>query len=150
MQPPITITITITGIISPDYYYYYYFWILRSLLLLLLLLRHKCFITITITITISNSLTTLIISWKKKKKKKRTGLGQTSSYSQSIDNKKSAGNVLVVLLRVQKWSEEHHTLCITHLHTIIIVIYCVCIVGCNCKHLIHSAIYLVQGIIFSH
>ena len=62
MQPPITITITITGIISPDYYYYYYyyFWILRSLLLLLLLLHHKCFITITITITISNSLTTLI------------------------------------------------------------------------------------------
>ena len=60
MQPPITITITITGIISPDYYYYYYSWILQSLLLLLLLLRHKCFITITVTITISNSLTTLI------------------------------------------------------------------------------------------
>ena len=60
MQPPITITITITGIISPDYYYYYYYysWILQSLLLLLLLLRHKCFITITITI--SNSLTTLV------------------------------------------------------------------------------------------
>ena len=60
MQPPITITIT--GIISPDYYYYYYYyyWILWSLLLLLLLLRHKCFITITITITISNSLTTLV------------------------------------------------------------------------------------------
>ena len=34
------ITITITGIISPDYYYYcyYYSWILQSLLLLLLLL----------------------------------------------------------------------------------------------------------------
>ena len=56
MQPPIAITITIIGIISPDYYYYYYSWILRSLLLLLLLLRHKCFITITI----SNSLTTLV------------------------------------------------------------------------------------------
>ena len=68
MQPPITITITITGIISPDYYYYYYYYssILQSLLLLLLLLRHKCFITITITITItiSNSLTTLVSKHK--------------------------------------------------------------------------------------
>ena len=39
MRPPITITITITGCIWPDYYYYYYYYcgILRSLLLLLLL-----------------------------------------------------------------------------------------------------------------
>ena len=61
MKPPITITITITGGIWPDYYYYYYYYsgILRSLLLLLLLSRHKRFITITITITIRNSLTTL-------------------------------------------------------------------------------------------
>ena len=59
MRPPISITITITGNIWPDYYYYYYYYsgILRSLLLLLLLSRHKRFITITITI--SNSLTTL-------------------------------------------------------------------------------------------
>ena len=55
MRPPITITITITGSIWPDYYYYCYSGILRSLLLLLS--RHKHFITITITI--SNSLTTL-------------------------------------------------------------------------------------------
>ena len=59
MRPPITITITITGSIWPDYYYYYYSGILRSLLLLLLLLLHKS--VITITITISNSLTTLIV-----------------------------------------------------------------------------------------
>ena len=62
MRPPITITITITGSIWPDYYYYYYYYsgILRSLLLLLLLSLHKCIITIAITITISNSLTTLV------------------------------------------------------------------------------------------
>ena len=61
MRPPITITITITGSIWPDYYYYYYYYsgILRSLLLLLLLSRHKRFITITITI--SNSLLTKIL-----------------------------------------------------------------------------------------
>ena len=49
MQPPVTITITITGSIWPEYYYYYYYYsgILRSLLLLLLLSRHKRFITIT-------------------------------------------------------------------------------------------------------
>ena len=60
MRSPITIsiTITITGSIWPDYYYYYYSGILRSLLLLLLLSCDKRFITITITI--SNSLTTLI------------------------------------------------------------------------------------------
>ena len=62
MRPPVTITITITSRIWPDYYYYYYTGILRSLLLLLLLSRHKRFITFTITITISNSLTTLIQS----------------------------------------------------------------------------------------
>ena len=56
MRPPITIAITSTGSIWPDYYYYYYSGILRSLLLLL----HKSVITITIPITISNSLTTLI------------------------------------------------------------------------------------------
>ena len=57
MWPPITITITNTSSIWPDYYYYYYYYsgILRSLLLLLL--PHKP--AITITITISNSLTTL-------------------------------------------------------------------------------------------
>ena len=58
MRPPITITITITGSIWPDYYYHYYSGILRGLLLLLLLSCHKRFITITITI--SNSLTTLV------------------------------------------------------------------------------------------
>ena len=58
MRAPITITITITGKIWPDYYYYS--GILRSLLLLLLLLCLKSVITITITITISNSLTTLV------------------------------------------------------------------------------------------
>ena len=67
MRPPITITITITSSIWPDYYYYYYYagilWSLLLLLLLLLLL-HKCFITITITI--SNSLTTL--DWIKRKR----------------------------------------------------------------------------------
>ena len=56
MRPPITITITITGSIWPDYYYYYYSGILRSLLLLLLLSRQNRFITVTI----SNSLTTLL------------------------------------------------------------------------------------------
>ena len=63
MRPPITITITITGSIWPDYYYYYYYYsgILRRLLLLLLLLLHKSVITITVTITISNSLTTLMV-----------------------------------------------------------------------------------------
>ena len=60
MWPPITITITITGGIWPDYYYYYYSGIMRSLLLLLLLSPQKCFITVTITITISNSLTALV------------------------------------------------------------------------------------------
>ena len=67
MWPPITITITITGNIWPDYYYYYYYYsgILKRLLLLLLLSLHKCVITITITITISNSLTTLICTLKK-------------------------------------------------------------------------------------
>ena len=59
MRPPITITITITGSIWPDYYHYYYSGIWRSLLLLLS--RHKRFITINITITISNSLTTLFL-----------------------------------------------------------------------------------------
>ena len=59
MRPPITITITITGSIWPDYYYYYYSGIFRSLLLLLS--RHKRFITVTITI--SNSLTTLVKIW---------------------------------------------------------------------------------------
>ena len=62
MWLPITITITITGSVWPDYYYYYYYYsgILRSLLLLLLLSTHNRFITITITI--SNSLTTLVMS----------------------------------------------------------------------------------------
>ena len=57
MQAPITITITITGQIWPDYYYCYHYYsgIFRSLLLL----HHKSVLTITITITISNSLTTL-------------------------------------------------------------------------------------------
>ena len=58
MRAPITITITITDQIWPDYYYYYYSGILRSLLLLLLLLCHKY--VITITITISNILTTVV------------------------------------------------------------------------------------------
>ena len=64
MRLSITITITITGSIWPDYYYYYHYYsgILRSLLLLLLLLLHKSVITIAITITISNSLTTLPIA----------------------------------------------------------------------------------------
>ena len=76
MQLPITITITITGGIWPDYYYYYYYYsgILRSLLLLLLLLLHKSVITITITITISNSLTTLALTHCKEVKPNTVGV----------------------------------------------------------------------------